>query len=149
MKKFLFISGFVFLAGLTTVFAGEPKKMNESPVRSFSRDFSGASVISWQREGDYSKVTFTMNNQVMYAFYSVETSELVGVARNILSDRLPILLMASLKNDFDGYWITNLVEVVRNGETAYYATLENEGKVIQVKSAGFNGWSIENKIKKN
>jgi len=143
------MTGMICMVGLSTVFAGNSKGMIEKAMASFNRDFVGATQINWQQEHSYTKATFTLNEQVMFAYYSNETGDLMAVARNILSDRLPISLMTGLKNQYRGYWISNLFELAADGTTCYYASLENANETILLKSNDYNEWTIEKKVRKN
>ncbi len=59
----------------------------------------------------------------MYVFYS-ENAELMGMGRNVLSDRLPEILQTEIKNRFQEYWITDLVQ---------YKVADKDGYLITVK----------------
>jgi hypothetical protein len=74
---------------------------------SFKKDFQ--QCYEYQlAAGKHAKATFTLNDQVMIAYYSNENNELLAVVRNILSQQLPINLFTSLKKEYSGYWITDL-----------------------------------------
>src|SRR6202000_1552673 len=83
---------------------------NQQAVRSFKKDFATASNIVWEQKENFTKATFTLNGQVLFAFYN-NNGDLQAVVRNIKSDQLPINLLASLKKDYNDYWITDLFEV--------------------------------------
>jgi hypothetical protein len=149
MKKFLLMTGIICMVALSSVYAGDGNELNERAIASFNKNFVTASNVHWQQESGYAKATFSMNNQIMLAYYNNENGELIAIVRNILSDRLPINLMADLKNNYEGYWISSLFEMASEGETFYYVTLENENKTIVLKSSGFNTWTVDKKIRKN
>ena len=83
----------------------------------------------------------------MFAYYSNENGQLLAVARNILSDQLPISLMTSFKKDYSGYWISDLFEMAADGQTSYYATIQNAEETLILKSSGFE-WSVYKTEKK-
>jgi hypothetical protein len=55
-----------------------------------------------------------------------------------------------LKNKyFSQGWLTELFEISANGETAYYATIENATHVTILKAEGAAGWAMFKKDKRN
>lgn len=148
MKKIIVIMSVMLIAGLSHAYADKGKDVNQDATASFSRDFASAKNISWQQEKQYAKVTFTINDRVMFAYYSNQNGELIAVVRNILSDQLPIGLMTSLKRNYSEFWISNLFEIAYDGQTGYYTTLENENEIVVLKSNGFNDWFVFKKEKK-
>src|SRR5450432_2509919 len=134
MKKIFLALAVILTVGLTSAFAKTSEDINQNAVASFRNEFSGAKNVSWQQAKDYAKVTFTMNDQVMYAYYSHENNELLAVVRNILSDQLPISLASNLKKDYSEHWISGLFEVSKLDHTSYYATVEDANEMLVLKS---------------
>ena len=143
MKKIILIMSVVIVAGFTQAFAdkGKDKEVNQQANASFTNDFTAARNANWEQHKNYAKVTFSLNDQVMFAYYSNENGHLMAVARNILSDQLPINLMTSFKKDYKGYWISDLFEMASEGQTTYYATLHNADGTVILKSSG-SEWSV-------
>jgi len=148
MKKIILILAVVFTAGFTQAFADKSNDVNKLASTSFSKDFVNAKNVSWQQEKNYAKATFTLNEQVMYAYYSNQNGELMAVVRNILSDQLPLALMRDIRSNFSNYWISNLFELSADGQSTYYATMENSCETLILKSNGFNEWSVYAREKK-
>src|SRR5271154_1803108 len=147
MKKTILATAMMLMAGLTVAFAKDDEGVNNQIASSFHKDFTSATNISWSVQKDFSKATFTMNNQVMFAFYN-EDGSLIATARNILSEQLPINLLKSLRKDYGNYWISDLFEMDRDGQTSYYVTVESGDETLILKSSGFGDWSIYKKAKK-
>ena len=148
MKKTILATGILLTMALTSAFANDNEGVNQKTKESFKNNFTSTHVVNWQREGDFLKATFTMNNQVMYAYYN-ENADLVAVTRNILSDQLPISLMTDLRKNYSGYWISDLFEMSAEGQTSYYVTLENADETLVIKSTDFNGWSVFKRNKRS
>jgi len=89
-----------------------------------------------------------MYGQVMFAYYN-ESGELIGVVRNILSDKLPINLMTELKRSYNDRWISDLFEMASEGQSTYYVTLETADDTLVLKSNGLSGWSVYKRTKKS
>lgn len=134
------------LTGFSYSFANPTDGINKKAVASFNKDFSDARNIQWQQRDNYVMATFSLNNEIMFAYYNAN-GELLGVLRNILSDKLPISQLVSLKKDYSGYWISNLFEANMNDESTYYVTLENADEELVLKSSG-NGWGVYSKKRK-
>jgi hypothetical protein len=71
----------------------------------------------------------------------------VGV-HNILSDQLPAMLRAHIKEDYKGYWITELYVEGSSTEPSYYITVENGDQIIKMNAADSENWVITSTIQK-
>ncbi|MBO9562097.1 MAG: 2TM domain-containing protein [Niastella sp.] len=139
LKKSALLSILLVVAGIGNSFATEPENVNEQVISSFKKDFSTAQDVSWEKTQEISKATFTLNGQVMFAWYA-ENGKQVAVIRNILSSQLPINLLTSLKNNYAGYWISDLFEMVADNTTTYYITIEDSAHKIVLKSEDYTTW---------
>jgi hypothetical protein len=148
MKKKILSLAVILTLGLTSAFANTNDDINQRAIASFKKDFVTARNVSWQQEKTYTKATFTLNDQVMFAYYSNENTELLAVVRNLLSEQLPINLFISLQKEYKTYWITDIFEAATQDHTSYYVTLENSEETIVLSANGSNEWTIYNKTKK-
>lgn len=147
MKKRILTLALLLTVGLSSIFANNEEKLNQKAATSFKEEFAQATDARWENNKEFSKVTFKMNDQVMFAYYS-DKGSLIAVTRNIISNQLPISLQSSLKKDYKSTWITDLFELASNDETSYYVTLENAEYTIVLKSSGTLGWSVFKKERK-
>jgi hypothetical protein len=147
MKKTMIITAFLLATGLTAVWANGDNGLSQEISNSFSKEFGTATHVNWQKKDSYTIASFTLNDQVLYAYYS-QNGQLNSVVHNILSDHLPVLLLAQLKN-YKGYWISDLYEGVINGHSSYYATLENGDRKMILKSNYSTHWDIIKSVNKN
>ena len=148
MKKNLITLALLLTVAVSSSFASGPRKGDDNIKESFRREFRDAQIMKWDNFKAYARATFRMNDQVMFAYYS-GNGELLAIARNILSDRLPLNLMQEIKNNYSGYWITELFEVTAQGETSYYVTLENPDYKLVLQAADSTGWTTFQKQNKN
>lgn len=132
----------------TSAFAKDEETVNQQVLNSFKQEFADAKDVAWQNNREFVKATFTLNDQVMFAYYS-QAGELLAITRNISSDKLPISLLTSLKKNYHEYWITDLFEMVANGDGTYYITLENADVELVLKSNTFGGWEVYKKVRKS
>lgn len=148
MKNKILIGAFIFITGISSAFANDNREeVNSKIIRSFQKEFAGAQNAQWVTTKDFVKVTFTLNEQVVYAYYD-QNGSLLGVTRNILSGQLPINLLTDFKKNYSNYWITDLFEMAVNGENVYYLSLEDSNHKVVLKSNGTNGWDVYRKDKK-
>ena len=149
MKRIIFSIATMLMMGVSiSAFAGgNDENVNALAVRSFKKDFYGASNISWEQKETFTKATFSLQGRVLFAYYN-NNGDLQAVVRNITSDQLPINLLSSLKKEYGEYWISDLFEIVSDDQTSYYITLENSDKKIVLKSQGTEFWSGFRKEKK-
>ena len=146
MKKTILALAVIMTTVLTSAFANSD--VNKRAVESFRKDFASAKNVSWQQEKNFTQVTFSMYNHIMYAYYNQE-GELLAVIRNILSDQLPIQLLTEMKKKYNDHWISELFEVATEDQTTYYVTLENSAEKLTLKSNGFDDWTVFKKEKKD
>jgi hypothetical protein len=147
MKKTFLSIALLIAIGISATFANDNDGITKSVKLSFSRDFSNATNISWQRKTKMIKATFSLNDQILFAYYE-PTGILVAVSKNITSENLPISLQAELKNSYDSYWISDLFENASKEDTDYYVTLENADKKLILQSSGTDGWVVFKTITK-
>ena len=148
MNKIILSIATVLMMGLSAFAAAHDEtEVNQLAVRSFHKDFINAKNIKWEQKTGYVKVEFTMNDQVLYAYYNND-GQMTAVVRNIVSDQLPISLLTSLKRDYTGFWISDLFEIAADDQTTYYVTLENADKKIVLRSNGIDSWEVYSKMKK-
>ena len=136
MKKTIFATAMMLTVGMTSAFANKKDLISTEVTSSFYKDFSTAKEVQWQREAAYTKATFSMDDQIMFAYYN-DNGELIGVVRNILSDKLPINLMSGLKKNYSNFWISDLFEMASDGQSNYYVTLETADETLVL--FGFGG----------
>ena len=146
MKKRIVMWLLAVTVSTGAAFANET--VSQQVLNSFKKEFVDAKDVNWQSTKEYVKATFTLNDQVMFAYYS-QDGELLAITRNISSEKLPISLLTSLKKSYNGYWISELFEMVADGKGTYYITLENADVELVLKSDEFGGWEVYKKSKKN
>ena len=130
-------------SGKTTSSTGN----NDVIIAVFHKEFRTADVIQVEQKKDYTKVTFRLSGVVMFAYYS-EDGNLMAVVRNILSTQLPIRLLMDLKQHHSDCWITDLFELDHNGQTVYFASLENSDFKLTLRSSDNSNWETYQKENK-
>jgi hypothetical protein len=148
-RKFALATALFLTVGIGSSFAAPTGNGNgnDIAIASFHKEFRTADVLQVESKKDYTKLTFRMNNVVMIAYYS-ENGELMAVVRNILSTQLPISLLMELKQKHPDCWITDLFEMDSNGQTVYFAALENSDTKVTLRSDNSSSWETYHKENK-
>ncbi len=132
--------------GATYSFARPVDGVNGEIKSAFTRNFQHAELMNTEVRKAFTKLTFKMDGQIMSAFYS-ETGDLLAVTHNIVSTQLPVGLQTSLKNDYKGYWITELFEFTGDDQNCHYVSLENADSSVTLRSNG-DSWEVYSSEKK-
>lgn len=140
-KKIALAAALLLTVGITSSFATSGDSGNEAVNASFRRDFKKAEIISTEEGKIYTKITFKLNDMVLFAFYN-ENGQLLAVSRNIRSNQLPIQLLMSVKKDYANYWISDLFELTADGNSNYYITLENANTRVTLRSYDSGAWEV-------
>ena len=147
MKKRIVTLALLLTLGLSNIFANGAEGVNQKVMNSFKSEYANARDVKWETTKDYVKATFNLNDQVMFAYYSID-GEQIAISRNIVSTQLPINLLSDLKKNYADFWISDLFEIATKTETAYYVTVENGDNTIVLKSSG-GLWEVFKKEKKS
>src|SRR5450432_3922430 len=142
MKKKLITLVAAFILITNAIFANTQSSPVPATVESaFRQNFHHVTQVLWDSFGNYYKATVSDKSNTMYVFYS-ENAELMGMGRNVLSDRLPEVLQSDIKSRFQEYWITDLVQYKVADKNGYLITVENADKKIVLKSEDNQHWQI-------
>lgn len=145
MKKKILTCMAAFLL-MASILLANPRKTTvpESVASEFNNHFSYATEVQWEGWGNYYKATFREYDHTMYVFYS-DNAELMGIAKNVLPDKLPILLQAGLKNKYPEFWIIELAKYVIAEKTGYLVTIENVDEKIVLRTSDNEHWQVYSK----
>ena len=147
-RKSAFTLALVATVGIGSSFARPTDKTKDIVLASFHKEFRTADIMKVENNQDYTKVTFRLNDAVMFAYYG-ENGNLIAIVRNIPSTQLPIQLLMELKNKHSDSWITDLFEINSGGATSYYVTLENSDMVSTLRADDATGWTTYRKAMKD
>jgi len=147
MKKLFTAAVLSSVLLVNAAFANKNENINTQVESAFKQEFAQAKEVSWQKTNAYYKATFKLSGETVNAYYT-ESGEMLGIIHNMLSTQLPINLQASLKKEYDNYWITELFEYSRPDSNGYFITIQNADQVITLQSTNGSSWSTYNKSKK-
>lgn len=148
MKKIL--SLIIVLSIGTTTLVSANDKVSPRLEKSLSQTFSGATYIKWQQiKGEnIHQATFVYNAQRLSAFFNND-GKLIATGRAVTLSGVPLIVSRKLSADYSKFTATDIIEYVKDDETSYLVTMENEKTrlVLNMNIAGEA--SIFKKEKKN
>jgi CRISPR/Cas system-associated exonuclease Cas4 (RecB family) len=151
MKKMILTMAIAFssFASFATnpVAAGE-ENISRQVLEAFNSAFTTVKDVVWTEGVNYYKASFVYNEKYVFAYYSMD-GDLLGITRYISPADLPMGLQISLNKNSNGYWVSDLFEVAKNGTTSYYITLESADTKTVMKSAGGSDWEVYKAAKKS
>ena len=121
---------------------------NASPlaVSTFENSFPKAADIMWKEVGDFYQATFTLEGQLLSAYFS-QAGDFIAVTKNISFFDLPLALQLSLKKDNDS-WIKDIVSASTASGAAYYIEIENANSTLIYKSYNNKKWVLHKTTEK-
>ena len=146
MKKLLFSALLTVLVTISS-FAATSSETNARAVRIFETDFKEATNARWSATNDYLKVSFTLQNKAMEAFYDKE-GEFIGVSHQVAVDELPVGAKRSLAKKLAGYTVHEAIKFEAIDETAYFVSAENESRSVFLKVTTYGLVSLFKQVKK-
>ena len=121
---------------------------NQKVKTAFSIKFRQAEKVTWKQVKEFYFANFEMNNRQYAAAYSKE-GEMIAVSRTLSKDQLPLAVITSLEERFEGYKMpAEVTELVMDGDTSYYLTVEDATRFLQIKCSAEGHITIDKKIKK-
>jgi len=144
MKKFILGLAAVLILVSTTAFAGG----KENPaLTTFQNEFKDATDVKWQEGKDVIKASFNLNDFRVEAFFSY-TGELLGTARNIIFNQLPLAVIKEINKRYATAPIHDITEYSTGAETFYTMAVETPTKHLKLKVFSNGNISVEKKIKR-
>jgi hypothetical protein len=146
MKK-LFLSLSLMLTVAGTVLAHDKTNVNEQVEAAFKKEFPGASLIEWNKPGEFYKATFMLWDHRTEAYFT-EDGQLQGSMRSLFYNQLPLAVMTAIDKRFEGADILDVNEINSTGGTTYSLLLEVNNKKYRVKADASAGITEVKKVKK-
>jgi hypothetical protein len=147
MKKIIITLSILMTVAITSVFASGIPDVNQKVLAAFEKDFTSAKNVKWNKDGDYLKASFTIADMLTDAFYT-EDGELMGSARNLLFNQLPLAVIHEYNKRFDEASVLNVLEITNNEGTSYRIWLEQDNKKLKIRASGAGEITILEKQKK-
>lgn len=141
MKK-LFIAALMVVAAGTSAFAADVlAKVNYKVKNNFEARFAGAQNVTWSAKESYVKANFTIAEENVEAFFDAE-GELIGLSRKVDLKKLPLNAIQKIKKEYASYQVTEAIEFDKDGDKAYYLSINNGTKKQILEVSVYGGVSV-------
>lgn len=125
--------------------ASEPVLTNRV-VRAFETSFTEAEGAQWSAVEDLFKVTFTLEERHMFAFYNTQGEQVV-IGKYLTAKQLPRAAQKALAEATKGYTVTEIFEINEGVDIKYFVAMDNAGEKKIITSVG-GKWSTYKKSTK-
>ena len=146
MKKIFLTVITILSIGAFTAFASNGPEVDPQIVSKFKKEFSFAENVKWSSVGEFTQVSFSLNDQGFVAWYNAD-AELVSTARNIVYMQLPLSVIKSLEQDFSNAGISGILEITKDNETYYQMQADQKNKKYLLKATPAGNITVIKKIK--
>lgn len=136
MKK-LFIAALFVVAAGTSAFAADVTKVNYKVKSNFESRFTGAKNVVWSATDAYLKASFSIADENVEAFFDGE-GDIIGLSRKVDLQKLPLNAIQKIKKEYASYKVSEAIEFDRDGDKAYFLSLEDGTKkqILEVSLYG-------------
>jgi hypothetical protein len=147
MKKIMMMLAMALTISTSFAFTDGEEPISKKVLNAFKTEFASATNAVWTTARESYKVTFSMGDRSLFAFYNA-SGELIAVTRSLSSLDLPLRLQTSLQKYHTNSWITDLFEVSNQDGTSYYVALETADIKIILESTDGGNWMVYQKVQK-
>ncbi len=148
MKKLTIIVTAIAMFFSTVAFAKGFDPVSSEVQTAFLKKFTGAENVTWKKSGALYFAEFQMQQNSLLVAYS-DNAELVAISRTIPLNQVPLQLSQTLADNYSDYTMSNAVtEIVLEGVTSYYLTIENKSKILALKATANGDIEVLSKTKK-
>jgi hypothetical protein len=138
-QAFVAVLALIVSAAFVSRAAAMPENVDAKILSHFAKTFATAENVNWTHTKDYSKASFTRDNQRMEVFYD-DMDELICTATYIDLQDVPCAALSTIRDKYEGYRCTQAIKCVdAAGVIHYYTQLENNKKaiILQTDTDGF------------
>lgn len=146
MKKIILAVSMFLTIGVSATFANDGTKVDPKVLSAFQNDFASAKDAKWEIKTGISQVKFSLYDQYLIAWYN-EEAKLISTVRNILYQQLPLSVIKSLEDKYNGADFLSITEVTKENETNYFIQVETKEKKLLLKANSSGNLSVVKKIK--
>ena len=125
-----------------------PEKLTNQVSNAFNEKFEKAENVNWTQNDNLYFAMFEMDEKEYTVAY-LNNGELIAISRCLNKDQLPLAVMESLNEKYKDYILPASVrEIVFEGSTNYYLTIEGETRYLKLKCSPDGSISVDKRIKK-
>ncbi|HEV8503972.1 MAG TPA: hypothetical protein VGQ53_01190, partial [Chitinophagaceae bacterium] len=98
MKKSIIVFSAILTVITATAFVGAKPGGNPAEA-TFQKEFNGATNVKWTEGKDVISASFILSDSRIIAYFSSD-GELLGTARNVLFNQLPLAVVKEINNHY-------------------------------------------------
>lgn len=148
MKK-IFALALIALATTTTAFA-DPNSVSTKVLSHVATSFKQATNISWVANDRFDKISFTLNNEKVDAFYNTY-GELIGTSKTMAFDKLPKAAIETIttKYTFPKFQLKDCIQFTgADNEANYYVSMDADYETLVLEISKNGSVKIFNRARK-
>jgi hypothetical protein len=146
MKKSIIVFSAILTVITATAFVGAKPGGNPAEA-TFQKEFNGATNVKWTEGKDVISASFILSDSRIIAYFSSD-GELLGTARNVLFNQLPLAVVKEINNHFGDAPISDIIEYTSGLATYYGMYVDTPTKHLKVKITSEGDVTVEKRTKK-
>lgn len=120
-------------------------------ITKFNSDFTRAENVTWKVSPNFQKVTFTLDEVQMSAFYNLR-GELIGTTQNVQFNALPEKARKEIGIKYEGYFAKEVIKLETGDDnsfdnTIYFVDLKKDNDEFLVRVTPSSGVYFFQKVK--
>ena len=146
MKKFIIASATVLTFISASAFTG-PREGTNPAEATFRNEFKGVQDVHWTQGKDVITASFVISGTRAVAYFNT-AGELLGTARNILFNQLPLAVVTEVNKRFGSASVYDITEYTTGADTFYTMSVDQSNKEVKLRSTSSGDITVESKVKK-
>jgi len=146
MKRSIIVFAAILTVITTTAFVGAKPGGNPAEA-TFQKEFSGATHVEWTQAKDVISVSFVLSDSRILAYFTPD-GELIGTARNVLFNQLPLAVIKEINNRYGNAPISDIIEYTSGMDTFYAMYVDTPTKHLKIKVTAEGDVTVQQKTKK-
>lgn len=98
------------------------ENVSYATINKFNSDFARAQNATWKVSSSFQKVTFTLDDVKMSAFYNLR-GELIGVTQNVQFKALPEKAKKEIATKYEGYFAKEVIKLETGDDNSFDNTV--------------------------
>jgi hypothetical protein len=146
MKRSIIVFAAILTVITTTAFVGAKPGGNPAEA-TFQKEFSGATNVEWTQAKDVISVSFVLSDSRILAYFTTD-GELIGTARNVLFNQLPLAVIKEINNRYGNAPISDIIEYTSGMDTFYGMYVDTPTKHLKIKVTAEGDVTVQQKTRK-
>jgi len=103
--------------------------------------------VHWTQGKDVITASFVISGTRAVAYFNT-AGELLGTARNILFNQLPLAVVTEVNKRFGSASVYDITEYTTGADTFYTMSVDQSNKEVKLRSTSSGDITVESKVKK-